>query len=484
METSETVGTLVRDLTQIVGPDHVIWRPEDLIVYEYDGSIDRSVPAVVVVPASTEEVSESVRLANHHGIAIVPRGAGTGLSGGAVPPSGAMVIALTRLTKIIDVDPINHVAIVEPGLVNIQLSEAVAKHGLYYVPDPSSQRACTIGGNVAENAGGPHCLAYGVTTNHVLGIEVVLADGSTIWLGGAEREHLGYDLRAAFIGSEGTLGIATRIALRLIPLPESVRTIVAPFHTLDQACLTVSDVIESGIVPAALEMIDRVTIEAVEPVYQPGYPASAAAVLLVEVDGLIETVREQAQAIEAICKARGSDEIRVADDPQSRADLWASRKGAIGALGTMAPNYYLVDGVVPRTRLQEVMARVSEIGKQFRLPIANVFHAGDGNIHPCILFDERRTGDVERVVEAGARILEICVEVGGALSGEHGIGLEKQSYMGLVFNPSDLEAMAKLRPAFGAGLTFNPDKIFPGSSPDAHGVHRTSIRSTASGDVV
>ncbi len=454
----------IRDLEKVVGDTrYVVWRPEDLLLYEYDGSIDRALPGTVVLPGDAGQVAECVRIANRYGLDIVPRGAGTGLSGGAIPLRNSLVIALTRLTRVLEIDVENRIAVVEPGVVNLDLTHAVEKHGLYYAPDPSSQKACTIGGNVAENAGGPHCLAYGVTTNHVLGVEVVLADGSVAWLGGDARESPGYDLRGVFVGSEGTLGIATKVAVRLLRAPESVRTLLAAFRTMDDASQAVSDIIGAGIIPAALEMMDAVTIRACEAVYHPGYPADAEAVLIVEVDGLREAVAEQSAHCEAVLRRNRASEIRSADDPVKRAELWATRKGAIGAMGTLAPNYYLVDGVAPRTKLKEVMRTVRAVGDELGLTIANVFHAGDGNLHPCILFDERKPGDVRKVIEAGHRILQACVDAGGALSGEHGIGIEKQAYMPMVFTPEDLEAMARLRPAFGQTLIPSEGRQAPGA---------------------
>ncbi len=493
---------LVTDLQSVIGERNVVWRPEDLLLYEYDGSIDRSAPRVVALPGSADEAAECVRVANRHDAYIVPRGAGTGLSGGAVPLRDSVVIGLARLSRVLEVDVENRVAVVEPGLVNIELSNHVEQFGLYYAPDPSSQKACTIGGNVAENAGGPHCLALGTTTNHVLGIEVVLADGTLLWLGGPSRESSGYDLRGAFIGSEGTFGIVTKVAVRLLRIPEKIHTILAAFTSLDQASQTVSDIIAAGIVPAALEMMDRVTIDACEPVYHPGYPADAEAVLIVEVDGLTEAVDEQSALVEKICNNNGASELREADDVEKRADLWATRKGAIGAFGTIAPSYYLVDGVVPRTKLRQVMRQVQTVGNELGLTIGNVFHAGDGNLHPCILFDERSHGEVQKVIQAGEQILEICVEHGGALSGEHGIGIEKQAYMPLVFTEDDMSAMKGLREAFlnpehaddeagVAGRTpvserFNPGKIFPGgaSHGEAYGITEHSVRRSGRGDEV
>ena len=450
----------IRELEGIVGPEHVIWRPEDLLVYEYDGSIEKGAARVVAVPGSTEEVAEVVKAANRRGVPVTPRGAGTGLSGGAVAREGSLVLAFTRLNRILEVDPVNRVAVVEPGVVNIKLSEAVAPHGLQFVPDPSSQKVCTIGGNVAENAGGPHCLAYGVTTNHVIGVEVVLADGSIVWLGGQARETPGYDLRGVFVGSEGTLALATKIAVRLMPLPEAVHTTVATFRRMDDASQAVTDIIASGIVPGALEMMDHTAITAVEPVYHPGYSLDAEAVLLVEVDGLRETVEEQAPRIEEVCRANNATDIWNATEADQRQRLWAARKGAFGAFGSLAPNYTMADGVVPRTKLPEIMRTVQDIAAEIELTIANVFHAGDGNLHPCILFDEREPGALDKVIEANGRILQACVAAGGALSGEHGIGIEKQEFLPLVFSEADMAAMARLKPAFGAGDSFNPSKLF------------------------
>ena len=454
-------STLVADLKAAVGAEFVLHEPEDLIVYEYDGSVDRALPAAVALPASTEEVSAVVKIARRHGAPIVARGAGTGLSGGAIAHDGGVVAALTRMNRIVEVDVENRLAVVEPGVVNIDLTHAVEKHGLYYAPDPSSQKACTIGGNVAENSGGPHCLAYGVTTNHVLGMEIVTADGSVQWLGGRTRESTGYDLRGVMIGSEGTLAIVTKAVVRLLRKPEAVKTLLAVFADLDQASAAVSGVIGAGIVPAAIEMMDELCIQAVEPAVHAGYPSGAGAVLLVEVDGLREAVEEEVDEVERVCNRYNPMEIRTATDPEERERLWAGRKGVLGALGRLAPNYYLVDGTIPRTRLVEVLARIREISAEYGLPIANLLHAGDGNLHPSVLFDERKPEEARKAMEIGARILELCVEVGGVLSGEHGIGLEKQEYFSLMFGDDDMEAMARLKPAFATDDLFNPGKIFP-----------------------
>ena len=472
---------LIAELTSIVGDAYVVHAPEDLIVFEYDGSVDRALPVAVVLPASTEEVAETVKAAARHGVPMVARGAGTGLSGGAIAEKGGIVIALTRMTRILGIDPDNRLAVVEPGVVNLDLSHAASKYGLYFAPDPSSQKACTIGGNVAENSGGPHCLAYGVTTNHVLGMEVVLADGSVQWCGGKNREAPGYDLRGVLIGSEGTLAIATKVVVRLLKLPEAVRTLLAVYRELDQASAAVSGIIAAGMVPAALEMMDRLCIEAAEPAVHAGYPEGAGAVLLVEVDGLDEAVEEEAAEIERVCETYHPLEVRTATDAAERERLWAGRKGVLGALGRLAPNYYLVDGTIPRTRLLDVLASIKDIGKKHGLPIANLLHAGDGNLHPSVLFDERDPDQLRRAMEAGGEILKLCVDSGGVLSGEHGIGLEKQEYMPLMFTEDDMEVMSRLLPAFGTGGMLNPGKIFPTGSSHWDGAQSAAIARTGVG---
>lgn len=457
------VPKLVQQFQEIVGREGVIWAPEDIIVFEYDGSIDKGLPAAVVFPRTAGEVSRVVRLTRAAGLPIVPRGAGTGLSGGAIPLEPGVIIAMTRMKKILELDPVNRLAVVEPGVINLDISKAAAPHGLYYAPDPSSQKACSIGGNVAENSGGPHCLAYGSTTNHILALEVVLPEGEIVWLGDKTGEAPGYDLRGAFIGSEGTLGIATKIVVRLMSKPETVRTLLAIYDRMDDASGTVSDVIAAGIIPAAMEMLDRVTIRAVEAGLQAGYPEDAEAVLLIEVEGLEESVAQEVATILGVCRRRHAREVRSAESEEDRERLWVGRKGALGTFGRLAPNWYVLDGVVPRTRLPEVLDQVRRIGEKYGVLMANVFHAGDGNLHPCALYDEREPGATQRVLEASAEILRVCVDAGGALSGEHGIGLEKQDFMAWVFTPEDLAAMAKLRPAFGADEHFNPGKIFPGA---------------------
>ena len=451
----------VSELQAIVGSDYVVHKPEDLIVYEYDGSADKAMPSIVVIPGSAEEVAQVVRLARREDIPIVARGAGTGLSGGAVAEKGGIVVSLTRMTRILDVDVENRVAVVEPGVINLHLTEHVSQYSLCYAPDPSSQKACTIGGNVAENSGGPHCLAYGVTTNHVLGMEVVMADGSLQWVGGSTRETPGYDLRGIIIGSEGTLAIVTKVIVRLLKQPEAVKTLLAVFRELDQASAAVSGIIAAGIVPAAIEMMDDLCIRAVEPAVNAGYPADAGAVLLVEIEGLAESVDEEVEEIENVCNEFGPIEIRTATDADARERLWAGRKGVLGALGRLAPNYLLVDGTVPRTNLVEVLSQIRDLSQRSGYPIANLLHAGDGNLHPSVLFDERKPGDTQKALAIGGEILKMCVEAGGVLSGEHGIGLEKQEYMPYMFNDDDMEAMARLKPAFDTRDMLNPAKIFP-----------------------
>ena len=452
---------IIKELEDIVGKPNVIYHPEDLLVYEYDGSIDKAIPEAVVFPATTEEVSKLVALAHREDIPVVGRGSGTGLSGGAIASLGGLQIALTRMRGILEIDVANGLAVVEPGVVNLDLDYEAHKYGMRYAPDPSSQKACSLGGNIAENAGGPHCLAYGVTTNHVLGMEVVLEDGSVTWLGGKTREVPGYDLRGVFVGSEGTFGIATKIVVRLLPLPESVHTLLGAFADVDSACNAVSSIIGKGIVPAAIEMIDAACIKAILNVTKGVLPGDAGAVLLVEVEGIEEEVKELSGEVEATMYDAGAEDVRVALEAQERERLWAARKGAFGALGSLAPNYYLVDGVVPRTRLTETLRRVAEIGERYGLLVANVFHAGDGNLHPCIAFDEREPGATGRVIQAGEEMVKVCVEMGGTLSGEHGIGLEKKAYMPLIFTQEDMDVMVRVRDAFSPSVRFNPGKIFP-----------------------
>ena len=473
---------LLNSLVAAVGRENVIYLPEDLLVYEFDGTIEKSRPHAVVFPETVEQVAGVVRACNALGVPITPRGAGTGLSGGAVPTRRGVVIATGKMRRILEIDPVNRIAVVEPGLPNIQLSEAAAVHGLFYAPDPSSQKACTIGGNVAENAGGPHCLALGVTQNHVLGIEVVTAGGEVVMLGGRVADATGYDLRGLFIGSEGTLGIATKIIVKLVPLPATVVTLLAAFKTIEEASRTVSAIITAGMVPAALEMMDRVTIEAAEAGLHCGYPPDAGAVLLVELDGIDDICEPQVRKAMAACLENGATDVRTAQDAKERELLWKGRKGAIGALGRLAPNYYILDGVVPRSKLVEVMEQVTAVGEAYGFAIANVFHAGDGNLHPCILFDQSKPGEKERVLEAGAAIMRACVDAGGALSGEHGIGFEKQRFMPWLYSERDLDHMALTRTIFGNAGLFNPCKILPSGTGCGEMAHQAAAVRAAGAD--
>ena len=478
---ARTQRHIVKELQRIVGKDNVIYHPEDLLVYEYDGSIDRAIPEAVVFPDTTEEISSVVALAHKEGIPVVCRGSGTGLSGGAIASLGGIQLALTRMRRILEIDTINRLAVVEPGVVNLDLDYAAHKYGMRYAPDPSSQKACSLGGNIAENAGGPHCLAYGVTTNHVLGVEIVLEDGSVTWLGGKTRELPGYDLRGVFVGSEGTFGIATKITVRLLPIPESVKTLLGVFPDVDSACTSVSSIIGQGIVPAAMEIIDSVCIKAILNVTKGVFPSDAGAVLLVEVEGIREEVDELSSEVESTMYDTSAVEVRIALEPQERERLWEARKGAFGALGSLAPNYYLVDSVVPRTRLAETLQRVAEISQKYDLLVANVFHAGDGNLHPCIAFDEREPGATQRVIEAGEEMLRVCVEMGGTLTGEHGVGLEKKAYMPLIFTQQDMDVMIKVRNAFSPSDRFNPGKIFPGGPEYDQAMQRKAVSSVGPG---
>lgn len=452
---------LVNALSAAIGAPYVLIENEDKIVYEQDGSIFQIMPEIVAVPANAEEVAAVVKLAKQAGVAIVPRGSGTGLAGGSVPAEGGIVVSLSRLDRIVEIDLENHMAIVEPGVINVDVTKAVAKDGFFYAPDPSSQAACSIGGNVANNSGGPHTLAYGVTTNHVFGVEVVLDDGEIVWLGGAVPDTPGYDLCGVFVGSEGTLGIVTKTAVRLMPAREAVRTLLAVFDTMDDATQTVVDITGAGIIPAALEIMDRTTIEAIERGAPAGLPRDAEAVLIVEVEGLRETIDKAAAISAAICQQNHARETRIAKDESERQKLWKARKGAFGSMGTLAPNYYVQDGVVPRSQLPEMMRRLAAIGKEFDLIIANVFHAGDGNLHPNIAFDMRDPGALDRVIAAGAATLRACIELGGSITGEHGVGLEKKAYIGLLFSEIDLAAMTRVREAFDPDGRFNPAKLFP-----------------------
>jgi glycolate oxidase len=455
---------MLADLRAALGADGARAEPLELSLYARDAGVASGSAAAVCFPRDGAELAASVRIAARHERPFVARGSGTGLAGGATPVGDPLVIVTTQLNRVLEIDADERFAWVEPGVLNLDLSRAVAHLGLHYAPDPSSQQACTIGGNVATNAGGPHCLASGVTATHVLAVEVVLADGSVAMLGGLEPDHPGYDLRGCFVGSEGTMGIATKIAVRLTPNPPSVRTLLLDFAAIEDAGATVSGVIAAGIVPAALEMMDAEITRAVEDYVGAGYPRDAAAVLLVELDGLPDGVDAQVAVVERVGFEHGARSVRVAAGEAERALLWKGRKSAFGAIARIAPDYYLHDAVVPRTRLVDVLRQVYAIADEERLTMMNVFHAGDGNLHPLIVFDAREPGVWERVHRAGDAILSACVAAGGVLSGEHGIGLEKRDAMPLVYSVDDLDAQARLRDAFDPSGRANPTKILPAGS--------------------
>ena len=460
-------GALAQQLRVIVGPDAVVDQPDELLVYECDAyTLEKNPPNAVVLPRSTEQISQVVRLCAKLNVPIIPRGAGTSLSGSLLAVTGGVVISLARMNRVLSVDVRNRRALVEAGCVNAWITNAVKTHGLLYAPDPSSQPACTIGGNVAMNSGGPHTLKYGVTTDHVLGFEMVLPDGEIVWLGAAPdggEDVEGYDLRGAAIGCEGMFGVVTRVLVRLIRAPQGYKTLLGVFETVDDASQTVSDIIASGIVPAAMEMMDQLITQAIEAAYKFGFPLDAGAVLIVELDGLAAGLERQAQRVIEICQQNQAREVRVAKTEQERADLWKCRKRAFGAIGRLSPNFLTQDGVVPRSKLPEIMRFIRACSERYGLRIPNVFHAGDGNIHPLILYDERDPGQVRRAVQAGNDILEKCIALGGSVTGEHGLGVEKMDLMAKQFSKDDLDAMQRLRRVFDPEQRCNPHKMFPGS---------------------
>jgi len=450
-------------LREIVGSAACLTRPEELFVYEVDGlTLHAAKPRAVVLPKDTAQVSAVVRACREAGVSFVPRGAGTGLSGGAVAGEGGVVIECSRMDRILEVNTADRYAVVQPGVINAELSQAIAHHGLFYAPDPSSQAACTIGGNVGENSGGPHTLKYGTTTDHVLAVELVLPDGEVAQLGTAAGFAPGYDLVGAVVGSEGTLGIVTAATVRLTPLPECTETLLTIFDDVVSSCRAVTAMIRAGLVPAALEIVDQRTIRAVEDsVYAAGLPLDAGAVLIVELDGMREAVAAQLERVKAFAAQAGATRVEVARDDAERQRFWRARKGAFGAMGRLAPDLYVHDAVVPRSKLPEILERVCAIADRYGLRLSNVFHAGDGNLHPNISFDRRDADELERVMQAGEEILRTCVAAGGVISGEHGIGTEKRDYLGLVFDDDDQQAMLRLRAAFDPEHVCNPGKIFP-----------------------
>ena len=477
------MSALTQRLREIVGSESCLTRPDELLVYECDGlTLESNFPMAVVLPEDSEQVAEIVKACAEAGHPIVPRGAGTGLSGGAHPVEGCVVVECSRMNRILEIDAADRFAVVQPGVVNAELSRAVVSHGLFYAPDPSSQQACTIGGNVAENSGGPHTLKYGTTTDHVLGLEMVLSDGERVRLGSATAREAAYDLVGVVVGSEGTLGIVTEITVALVPVPEGVETILAIFEDTVSACRSVGRIIRSGLVPAALEIVDQRTIAAVEDsIYAAGLPRDAGAILIAEVDGAACSLSSEVEKIRECVVAEGVREVEVARDDAERKRFWRARKGAFGAMGRLAPDLYVHDAVVPRAKLPEVLEAVCEIGDRYELTLSNVFHAGDGNLHPNISFDRRDPDEVERVKAAGREILETCVAAGGVITGEHGVGVEKRDYMHLVFEDEDLLPMLYVREAFDPEHLCNPTKIFPTtrfcveSNPKARGYDRVDF---------
>jgi glycolate dehydrogenase FAD-linked subunit len=449
----------IRELEATLAPDQLISEPEQLRTYECDGLTNRRVvPALVVLPQSAAEVAAVVRTCHAHGIPFVARGAGSGLSGGALPVAEGIVISLARMTRILEVDVEHGQVVVEAGVANLDVTRAVAEQGFYYAPDPSSQQVCTIGGNVAENSGGAHCLKYGFTVNHVLAAEIVLPDGELVELSVWDE---GPDLLGVFVGSEGTLGIATKLTLRIVRAPAAVRTLLAGFSHADEAGEAVSAIVSSGITPSAIEMMDEIAIEAAVAALGPDYPPDCAAVLIVELDGCVEQVEDDLAVVQRICAERDMRECRIAADADERARIWRGRKAAFAAMGRISPDYYVQDGVVPRTKLPSVLRRIAELSAASGLRVGNVFHAGDGNLHPLVLYDARVAGDAARAQALAEQILEVCIDVGGSITGEHGVGTDKACSMPLLFGEADLAAMARLRAAFDPRGLANPGKVFP-----------------------
>ena len=451
----------VQQIESLLGPRGYLHRPEDLTLYEYDGSVDKARPDLVVFPRSTEDVVSIVRISNQHRIPIVGRGAGTGLSGGAIPRAGGIVVGFSRMNRILEIDLENERAVVEPGVVNFDITQAVQADGYFYAPDPSSQRACTIGGNVAENAGGPHTLAYGVTTNHVLGLKAVLPDATVIETGGMALDRAGYDLTGLLTGSEGTMALVTKVVVRLMRQPETVKTILVIYESPDHCADTVAEITARAITPVAVEMLDGVMLRMVEEATHAGYPMDAAAVLLIELEGLKEAVEEQVEQVREACTTCRAREFRVARSAEERELLWKGRKNAFGAVGRVSPTYYVQDGVVPRTKIAPTLRYIHEVSERCGLAISNIFHAGDGNMHPIILFDARKPGELDRAKKAGEEILEYCIAAGGSITGEHGVGMEKMELAGHLFSEETLDTMRRLKELFDPTCHFNPGKVLP-----------------------
>lgn len=471
---------ILDQLRAVVGPAGMITNDAELLVYECDGfTIERNKPEVVVFPNDTAQVSRIVKICHQAKVPFLPRGAGTSLAGGCLPIGGGVVISLARMKRIWEVDSRNRFAVVDPGLVNVWLSNQIKSSGWHFAPDPSSQGACTIGGNVATNSGGPHTLKYGVTVNHILGVEMVLPDGEIVMLGGPVEDSPGYDLTGVTVGSEGTFGVACRSWVRITRNPHGYRTLLGVFETVDDATEAISGIIAAGIVPAALELLDSLILRAVEEAFGFGFPLDAGAVLIMEVDGIEAGLDEEASRIEEIAKKAKAREIRRADTEAQRLLLWKCRKQAFGAVGRLAPSYCTQDGVVPRTRLPEMLRTIRSISERYQIKIANVFHAGDGNLHPILLFDERDTEQVKKVLDASTEILDACLAMGGSVTGEHGIGVEKISFMPKLFSPADLGMFARLRKAFNPEGLCSPGKMLPtaGACNEAGHIHTDGVHS-------
>ena len=451
----------VQQIESLLGPRGYLHRPEDLTLYEYDGSVDKARPDLIAFPRSTEDVVSLIRISNEYRIPIVGRGAGTGLSGGAIPRAGGIVVGFSRMNRILEIDLENERAAVEPGVVNFDITQAVQADGYFYAPDPSSQRACTIGGNVAENAGGPHTLAYGVTTNHVLGLQAVLPDATVIETGGMALDRPGYDLTGLLTGSEGTMALVTKVVVRLMRQPEMVKTILVIYESPDDCADTVAEITARAITPVAVEMLDGVMLRMVEEATHAGYPMDAAAVLLIELEGLKEAVEEQVEHVREACTSCRAREFRVARSAEERELLWKGRKNAFGAVGRVSPTYYVQDGVVPRTKIAPTLRYIHEVSERCGLAISNIFHAGDGNMHPIILFDARKPGELDRAKKAGEEILEYCIAAGGSITGEHGVGMEKMELAGHLFSEETLDTMRRLKELFDPTCHFNPGKVLP-----------------------
>jgi len=459
---SNTSSLIIDRLLAIVGSGGILHSPSDLIVYECDGfTIEKNKPDVVVFPTSTEQVVAIVKACQEADVPFLARGAGTSLAGGCLPVGGGIMIALTRMKRILEVNYRDRYAVVEPGVVNLWLTNHIRGQGYHFAPDPSSQGACTIGGNVATNSGGPHTLKYGVTVNHVLGLELVLPDGRIVQTGGSTEDNPGYDLTGVIVGSEGTFGVVTKAWVRITRNPESYRTLLGVFETVDDATNTISDIIGAGIIPGALEMLDQLILQAVEAAFKFGFPLDAGAVLIMEVDGLEAGLDADAEKMIAIAKKNNARTVRRANTDAERLLLWKSRKQAFGAVGRLAPSFCTQDGVVPRTKLPQILRIIHEIQGRYQLKIANVFHAGDGNIHPILLFDERDPEQVQRVLAASNEILDACIALGGSVTGEHGIGVEKIDFMAKLFTPEDLAMMVRLRSAFNPDNRCSPAKMLP-----------------------